>query len=286
MCRDCHRAVGGNPWLLGELGRQIATHGPESIAEAGDDAPPVSAIARNVIRWRLATLSAARPRGRRGAGGRRRRRAAARASPPSPASRSRELGPARDALLAAGLLDADGERLAHGLVAAAIGEDLTRTECERLHREAARALMAGRADADVVASHLLAVPAAGRSRRQRAAGARRVDGGAARRAAHRRGLPRARARGARARRRPRADARPAGDGRLRRGPARLAAAPARCAARGARPRRAASTSSPAWPRSTSSAPATPITPSCSSRSWRARAIPTCAWRSRPRRSTR
>jgi hypothetical protein len=46
------------------------------------------------------------------------------------------LGPARDALLAAGLLDAEGEGLAHGLVAAAIGEDLTRTECERLHREA------------------------------------------------------------------------------------------------------------------------------------------------------
>ena len=66
-----------------------------------------------------------------------------------------ELAPARDALLAAGLLDPDGERLAHGLVAAAIGEDLTRTECERLHREAARALMAGPAEADVVASHLL-----------------------------------------------------------------------------------------------------------------------------------
>ena len=57
VCRDCHRAVGGNPWLLGELGRQIATHGPEAIDRAGDDAPPVSAIARNVIRWRLATLA-------------------------------------------------------------------------------------------------------------------------------------------------------------------------------------------------------------------------------------
>ena len=68
------------------------------------------------------------------------------------------LGPARDALLAAGLLDAEGERLAHGLVAAAIGEDLTRTECERLHREAARALMAGPAEPDVVASHLLQCP--------------------------------------------------------------------------------------------------------------------------------
>ena len=154
VCRDCHRAVGGNPWLLGELGRQIATHGPDSIAEAGDEAPPVSAIARNVIRWRLATLSArdravAAALAVMGDGALPHVVAAVAGVPPA------ALGPARDALLAAGLLDAEGERLAHGLVAAAIGEDLTRTECERLHREAARALMAGPAEADVVASHLL-----------------------------------------------------------------------------------------------------------------------------------
>ena len=154
VCRDCHRAVGGNPWLLGELGRQIATHGPESLDEAGDDAPPVSAIARNVIRWRLATLA---PRDRAVAAalavigdGALPHVVAAVADVPVG-----ELGEARDALLAAGLLGPDGERLAHGLVAAAIGEDLARTECERLHREAARALMAGRAEADVIASHLL-----------------------------------------------------------------------------------------------------------------------------------
>jgi DNA-binding CsgD family transcriptional regulator len=154
VCRDCHRAVDGNPWLLGELGRQIATHGSDAIADAGDDAPPVSAIARNVIRWRLATLTA---------GDRAVASALAVVGDGAPAHvvaavagvPVAALGPARDALLAAGLLDAAGERLAHGLVAAAIGEDLTRTECERLHREAARALMAGPADADVVASHLL-----------------------------------------------------------------------------------------------------------------------------------
>src|SRR5207237_5088711 len=48
-----------------------------------------------------------------------------------------------------------GERFAHGLIAVAIAEDLPRADRERLHREAARALMAGRTDADVVASHLL-----------------------------------------------------------------------------------------------------------------------------------
>jgi DNA-binding CsgD family transcriptional regulator len=154
VCRDCHRAVDGNPWLLGELGRQIAAHGPASIDKAGDDAPPVSAIARNVIRWRLATLT---PRDRAVAAalavigdGALPHVVAAVAGVPTA-----ELARARDALLAAGLLDADGERLAHGLVAAAIGEDLTGAECERLHREAARTLMAGLAEADVVASHLL-----------------------------------------------------------------------------------------------------------------------------------
>ena len=196
------------------------------------------------------------------------------------------LGPARDALLAAGLLDAEGERLAHGLVAAAIGEDLTRTECERLHREAARALMAGHAEADVVASHLLQCPPQADPDVSELLRVRRVDGGAARRAAHRRGLPRARARGARAGRRPRSDARPAGDARLRRRPARFAAAPARCAARGARSRE---------PHRRPHAPGRAQRPrqrrrrscaSCSSRSWRARAIPARASRSRPRRSTR
>ena len=154
VCRECHRAVGGNPWLLGELGRQIATHGPEVIDRAGDDAPPVSAIARNVIRWRLATLA---PRDRAvaaalavlGDG----------ALPHVVAAVAGvavgELAPARDALLAAGLLGPDGERLAHGLVAAAVEEDLTGTECERMHREAARALIAGHAETDLVACHLL-----------------------------------------------------------------------------------------------------------------------------------
>ena len=220
VCRDCHRAVDGNPWLLGELGRQIATHGPASLEQAGDDAPPVSAIARNVIRWRLATLTA-------------RDRAVAAALavigdgalPHVVAAVAgvtvAQLAPARDALLAAGLLDPDGERLAHGLVAAAIGEDLTRTECERLHREAARALMAGPAEADVVASHLLQCrPQADPEVSEllvRAASTAAQRGAPHTAAAY---LERALA-GARAGRRPRPHARAAGDGGVRRGPARL-----------------------------------------------------------------
>ena len=182
---------------------------PESIDAGGDDAPPVSAIARNVIRWRLATLAprdravaaalavigdgapAARRRRRRRGGGRRARPGARRAAGRRPAR-------------------PDGERFAHGLIAAAIEEDLPGTECERLHREAARALMAGRADADVVASHLLQCGPQGDAEVSALLGGPRRPR-PARGAAHRGRLPRARARGARPRRRSRRDARAAGD---------------------------------------------------------------------------
>jgi hypothetical protein len=66
-----------------------------------------------------------------------------------------ELGAARDALLAAGLLGSGGTRFAHNLIAVAISEDLPLARREHLHRETARALMAAGADADAVASHLL-----------------------------------------------------------------------------------------------------------------------------------
>ncbi|MDA0166546.1 AAA family ATPase [Solirubrobacter ginsenosidimutans] len=169
VCRDCHRAVGGNPWLLGELGRQIAAHGPEALEDSEQDAPHVTAIARTVVRRRLAELC---PRDRGvvaalaviGDGAPPHVLAAVAGVPVG------ELGPARDALLAAGLLDSGfeapktlpcsaapsaGMRFAHGLIAVAIAEELPRTERERLHREAARALMDCGADPGVVASHLL-----------------------------------------------------------------------------------------------------------------------------------
>ncbi len=66
-----------------------------------------------------------------------------------------ELAPIRDALQAAGLLAPDGLRFVHGLVAAALVEDLSHTERERLHREAARMLAETDASPDAVAAHLL-----------------------------------------------------------------------------------------------------------------------------------
>ena len=154
VCRDCHRSVSGNPWLLGELGRQIATYGVAAVDDGDQEAAPVSAIARDVVRRRLAALS---PRDRAvvealsviGDG----------ATPlviaATAAVAVAEVDPARDALLAAGLLGPDRGRFAHGLIAVAIREHLSRTERERLHREAARALVEVTAGADVVASHLL-----------------------------------------------------------------------------------------------------------------------------------
>jgi len=154
VCFDCHRAVDGNPWLLGELGRQIATHGPAAIDDAAPGKPPVSAVARNVVRRRLATLS---PRDRSAAAA---LAVTGDGAPPHVVATVAgvalgELAPARDALLSAGLLGPGAERFAHGLIAVAIAEDLSRTDRERLHREAARALMDSGTDPDVVASHLL-----------------------------------------------------------------------------------------------------------------------------------
>ena len=151
-CLSCYRAAAGNPWLIGELGRQIAVHGSAAIFD--EDATRVTAIARNVVRQRMAALQ---PRDRAVA------EALAVIGDVAPAVvvaavarvDVRELRPARDALLAAGLLDADGERFAHNLIALAIADDLTRSDRERLHRETARALMAAGASADTIASHLL-----------------------------------------------------------------------------------------------------------------------------------
>ncbi|HEX6621643.1 MAG TPA: AAA family ATPase, partial [Solirubrobacteraceae bacterium] len=153
VCRECHRAAGGNPWLLGELSRQIADHGLSALDTAGD-APPLSAIARTVVRARLAELS---PRDRAvvealaviGDGAPRQVVGAVAGVALG------ELGAARDGLVAAGLLGSGGTRFAHHLIASAIGDDLPRGRRERLHRETARALTATGADDDSVASHLL-----------------------------------------------------------------------------------------------------------------------------------
>jgi DNA-binding CsgD family transcriptional regulator len=160
VCRDCHRAVEGNPWLLGELGRQIAEHGVAALDASDGDPPPLNAIARNVVRRRLAELAE-------------RDRAVVEAVAVIGEGAPRqviaavagvaldEVGLARDGLLAAGLIDAGGGRFAHHLIASAIAAGLPRARRERLHRETASALMAAGADADSVASHLLRCGAEG-----------------------------------------------------------------------------------------------------------------------------
>jgi len=133
-CADHHRAAAGNPWLIGELAR--------------------GSSGRAVVRRRVAQLE---PGDRAVAaawavlGDGRRPQAISRVA----GIALHELGPARDALTAAGLLTRDGEGMAHELIAAAIMDDLPAAERERLHRESARALIALAASSEDVAAHLL-----------------------------------------------------------------------------------------------------------------------------------
>ena len=154
ICRRCHDAADGNPWLVGELGHQLASQGLESLDFSGATKTPVRALARDVIARRLAALSS----GDRAVGA-----ALAvlgeRAPPHVVAGVAGvslgEVSAACDALAAAGLLNPESRGLAHALIAAAILENLPRAESERLHRDAARTLAADGAESDIVAAHLL-----------------------------------------------------------------------------------------------------------------------------------
>ncbi len=142
--RECHRAVGGTPWLLAELGRRLAD---------GRRGGPVSSEARDCVRRRLAPL---KPRDRAAAAA---LAVLGHAAPPHVRAALAgvaigELAPARDALRSAGLVS--GDRFAHGLVARAVLDDLPGTERERLHRDAARLLSSAGAVSGLVAGHLLA----------------------------------------------------------------------------------------------------------------------------------
>jgi DNA-binding CsgD family transcriptional regulator len=154
VCRRCHVAAHGNPWLVAELGRQVAAHGITAIDPREDGARPPSDVALGVVRRRVAALA---PRDRA---------VVAAFSVVGDAAAPHvvaavadvpvgELGQARDALVAAGLLGPERDRFAHALIGAAIGADLSGGERERLHRVAARTLIAAGARDDVVASHLL-----------------------------------------------------------------------------------------------------------------------------------
>ncbi len=142
VCRDVQRAAGGVPWLVTEL----TSAAPGALSES----------ARARLRRRLAELAT-------------RERAVVEAlavvgEDASPHVLAEVAGVsvgevplARDLLIDAGLLATDGERFVHGVVAAAVGAELTGGERERLHRAAARALIGAGADARTVAGHLLEV---------------------------------------------------------------------------------------------------------------------------------
>jgi DNA-binding CsgD family transcriptional regulator len=153
-CCESHAATDGNPWLLGELARQIASHGPAVIDGADAAAIPVTAAGRAVVRRRLAELA---PRYRQVASA---LAVIGDDVPPAVLAETAgvavsELGAARDGLAAAGLLAADRMRFAHALIGVAIRKELSAAEHERLHRSAARALVDARAELAVAASHLL-----------------------------------------------------------------------------------------------------------------------------------
>jgi DNA-binding CsgD family transcriptional regulator len=162
VCRRCHDAAAGNPWLVGELGHQIASYGPGSLSFPAGVGTPVRALARDVITHRLAALSPADRAVSAGLavlGDGRQPHILATVADVSLG----ELAAAMDALRSAGLLNPDASGLSHALIAAAILEGLPRAESERLHREAARALLADGAHSDIVAGHLLQCPARGDS---------------------------------------------------------------------------------------------------------------------------
>jgi DNA-binding CsgD family transcriptional regulator len=154
VCRRCHHAAHGNPWLVAELGHQIAAYGPDSVGFPVGSGPQVRELAREVITRRLAALSP---------GDRATAAAIAvlgeRAQPHVVAAVAGmsfgDVAAARDALASAGLLRPDAQGLAHALIGAAILENLPSAEYQRLHREAARTLLSDGAQNDVVAGHLL-----------------------------------------------------------------------------------------------------------------------------------
>jgi DNA-binding CsgD family transcriptional regulator len=154
----CHRATGGNPFLLAELAQALLDEGVEFVSAERGRVPSMGprSIA-TAIQLRLARLTAA-------AGTLARALAACGDESPLPlAAAVAELddevaAAAADELAAAGVLE-DGRplRFVHPVVAAAIGESLLAGERQVLHGRAARLLAADGAPSDAVAVHLLAL---------------------------------------------------------------------------------------------------------------------------------
>ena len=152
LCDRCHREAAGNPWLLGELARQIATHGPGVVEDPIGPAVPLSSSGRIALRHRLGQLTAdqrsvARALAIAGDGTEPHRLAEV------AGVAAEDLVAIRAALVVSGLCAPDGWRFVHRLMARAVRDEMPGNDRERLHRAAAAALQG--VSAATAATHLL-----------------------------------------------------------------------------------------------------------------------------------
>jgi DNA-binding CsgD family transcriptional regulator len=160
--RACHRATGGNPFLLSEL---MATIRADALAPTKATATRIESLApESITRSTLSRLARLPPEARALAravavlGAEAELRHAAACADLAVAAASA----AADALVAAGLLDdARPLRLIHPLVRTAIYSDLPAGERAERHRRAADVLAQEDGDLDAIAAHLAATEAAG-----------------------------------------------------------------------------------------------------------------------------
>jgi DNA-binding CsgD family transcriptional regulator len=136
VCRELREAAAGDPWLITELAAQARADGHP----ADPAAPAMTTRTRDTVNRRLAGLmpadrSVAATLAVIGEG----------QSPHAVAQVAgvpvADLGTARAALTAAGLLRQDRDAFVHPLIGAAIRDALVPSERDRLHRESARTLL-------------------------------------------------------------------------------------------------------------------------------------------------
>jgi AAA ATPase domain len=156
FARACHDATGGNPFLLSELGAQLAADGVEPTAVSASQVLTVSP--RSVSHWVLLRLSRLPGEARRLAGAvavlggsAQLTEAAALADLDVPGART-----LADVLFGAGVLH-PGSPLdfVHPLVRAAVYGELAPLELDAAHARAARLIADGRGDPDAVAAQLM-----------------------------------------------------------------------------------------------------------------------------------
>jgi DNA-binding CsgD family transcriptional regulator len=162
FCAACHRATGGNPFLLSELIASVRADGIAPTAAAAgqiSSLAPEAVIRSIVVRLgRMSRQAAAVARCVSVLGGEGQLRHVAALAELEVASAA----VAADALVAAGLLDAGRPlRLVHPIVRTALYSELPAGERGQLHARAARLLADEGADVDAIGAHLLVSEPAG-----------------------------------------------------------------------------------------------------------------------------